>query len=742
MNVDLVDERPYRSKMKRPCDRCRSRKIACILHGSGPCQSCWNAGKDCVFDLPPIRRRNNHLVRANTTSVGSSAEYNIQINRNEGLEQSRPSPHFQRQSHTQNDGPNNNGSQDVSVPRMGSQGRPDDFLSMPTTRRQSSHSEYLLQEIDRDAPVVQHIRSLDQLEASTAQLFGTSAESDPWLLRHCKYDENGIRSLNRIQFRNVGGVPVEGLVPVHFLVTEDTLWKSAKKATAIRADTTPEEMRIELDDLVPPKCGWRLISFRVQRFMKFIFPSMPIVSRSEFRLLNQSLQNVPVHLLAAIYATALPFKNHDPALVIFGVYDESLGDRIWRIVYELLMQEIHTPHLSVIQACLLYLQRLPTGSQSALADSPLIWSFLGSAVALAHSLGLHLEPSPWGIPSWEKRLRRRLWWAVYLEDKWRSLLIGRPPFIHPEDWDVKDLNDTDFIVDELEEISAGELHAILPAESEYGLIFRSFIKLAQVADRIHQTFYTLKRSQTMSEDFLASINAARPIREELQTWYRTLPQSLRMNHIHEKGSKSREDDLQSIEGVCALHFAYLTLELFVYRAILRPLARSPPPPPIVADDKNSQTMMWLLEDLGIDGYGLDPFLSVDISEFGDAAEATLNAAQKCAGIIVNFVGALSSSDLDTFWYPWSRICFATVSNYITLLLIQAPTGHHASRAKYLLDSWSLNLGRQYNHNQPLLSLGLVRLRTFLNEGLGRTFIMPPHVTSVLNTNPHDEYPSV
>lgn len=150
----------------------------------------------------------------------------------------------------------------------------------------------------------------------------------------------------------------------------------------------------------------------------------------------------------------------------------------------------------------------------------------------------------------------------------------------------------------------------------------------------------------MSEDFWASINAARPIREELQAWYMSLPKSLRI--------KTREESTHfKIErgAVSSLHFAYLTLELFVYRAILRPLARSPPPPPIIADDNDSQAMVWLLEDLGCDGHGLDQLPAVDVSKFGDAAEATLNAAEKCAGIIVNFIGALEPKDFDAFWYP-------------------------------------------------------------------------------------------
>lgn len=110
------------------------------------------------------------------------------------------------------------------------------------------------------APTVQRIQSLDQIDGSTAQLFGMSSESDPWLLRHCRYDEYGMRSLHRTHFRNVGGVPVEGLVPVHFLVTENDLLAPAKEATGFRPPGGPNEARNELDAMVAPEHGRRLVS--------------------------------------------------------------------------------------------------------------------------------------------------------------------------------------------------------------------------------------------------------------------------------------------------------------------------------------------------------------------------------------------------------------------------------------------------------------------------------------------------
>lgn len=152
------------------------------------------------------------------------------------------------------------------------------------------------------------------------------------------------------------------------------------------------------------------------------------------------------------------------------------------------MEEVHTPHLSLLQAGLLYLHKLPRGSQSSIADSPFMWSFVGQLVGLATTLGLQLECKPMGLPAWERRLRRRLWWAIYAEDKWRSLLTGRPPFIREDEWDVSDLDDTDFRIDE------AQVSFLLASNTQsqhddlyYAQQFQQFARLSRIADEVQHT---------------------------------------------------------------------------------------------------------------------------------------------------------------------------------------------------------------------------------------------------------------
>jgi hypothetical protein len=74
----------------------------------------------------------------------------------------------------------------------------------------------------------------------------------------------------------------------------------------------------------------------------------------------------------------------------------------------------------------------------------------------------------------------------------------------------------------------------------------------------------------------------------------------------------------------------------------------------------------------------------------------------------------------------SRIGFAVASNFIVLLVVQAPNVQHAAKAKQLLDMWSQTLKERY-HACPMVRLGVLRLNSFNLAGLSETFYLPSHV---------------
>jgi hypothetical protein len=80
-------------------------------------------------------------------------------------------------------------------------------------------------------------------------------------------------------------------------------------------------------------------------------------------------------------------------------------------------------------------------------ENPFVWSLAASMLAMAQSLGLNVNSTGWKLPAWEIRLRRRLWWAVYVEYTWRAVTHGRSSMISDDDWDVSSLTFADFTLD-------------------------------------------------------------------------------------------------------------------------------------------------------------------------------------------------------------------------------------------------------------------------------------------------------
>ncbi|KAJ5156636.1 hypothetical protein N7492_009439 [Penicillium capsulatum] len=695
--------RPYRSKRHPPCVQCRRKKLRCDAQGSNTCQRCEAAGVQCSFSAV---RRSTTLPETEPASTDGRPAVQPQGGENplsttiQVESQSTFTP------------------LDTSIdPRLAEESIGD--LLLP------SQPAYHFPE--RVTP--QAIQTLDGLKGLSAQVIGASGESDPWLLRHCKFDDHGFLPFHMVHFRNAGGVPLEEKIPVHFLVTADQLYESAKDETKYPQRAS---VRDELNALVPLECGQRLVSL----FIKFVFPNLPILSRSQLGLSasrsipeRHVLQDIPVHLLAAIYASAQPFAKFDEFLCVVNAYSAPPTDRLWRMVLELILEEIHTPHLAVIQAGLLYLHQSREGKQSAVTDSAFLWSFVGLLAGLATSLGLQLECTPMGLPAWERRLRRRLWWAVYAEDKWRSLLMGRPPYIRQDEWDVTDLGDDDFRIDQMQIDFLLSPNDQTQRDTVHAQQYQHFARLSRIADEVQSRLFTLRASQRLSSNFDASLATARELLQKLKEWYSLLPSSLRLHNrlfttIDRNGPQSN-----------CLHFAYILLEVFIFRALLRPMVRSAAPPRLFEETESPTPFPNMVDDYItqiIEAEEVEPIPAIDMSDEHGAGSAVLKAAENCAATMLRLVMRMACSDLAGFWYSWSRVGFAAVSSFLMLLLVQAPSQEHALRARRLVYMWRQAL-RGQSQGCALMNLALVRLDGPHWTGLAQNFFLPKHVKEALES---------
>ena len=120
--------------------------------------------------------------------------------------------------------------------------------------------------------------------------FGLSGDTDPYLLRHFKYDEKGEFRMFKLTYRqlasgfNQGGTQAtnslrslgsgllqenscvgsprsntgDGPVPTYFMMAADDLGDCGKEDTSVRNDASPQAVRMELDRLILPEDGSRL----------------------------------------------------------------------------------------------------------------------------------------------------------------------------------------------------------------------------------------------------------------------------------------------------------------------------------------------------------------------------------------------------------------------------------------------------------------------------------------------------
>ena len=254
----------------------------------------------------------------------------------------------------------------------------------------------------------------------------------------------------------------------------------------------------------------------VQHF-RTINRNLPIVEDTFFDVYNsRQRSSLDPALLCSMYTVAASSATHGlengrPPIDIA---------RLEEIAFNLLENSFVNPTLSTIQAGLLLMQR-------SNIDSKILNTQL---VAAAFELGLHLDCSCWTMSALERGLRKRLAWALYMEDQWCSLVHGRPSLITKAHWAVQDLCEDDFEGasdaddgdEAIEDLKRGQE------------CFRQMVALTAILSSILETFYT---QRAMLEFDKAGDNGtrlilewAKPVQMKLKEWFTLLPKDLKMDN--------------------------------------------------------------------------------------------------------------------------------------------------------------------------------------------------------------------
>lgn len=270
-------------------------------------------------------------------------------------------------------------------------------------------------------------------------------------------------------------------------------------------------------------------------YFRNVHPSFPIMQKHTFmnRHRNGDRQ-FNASLLAGMYLLALRWWSQDP---ILSQHSRPSAYHLEELANRSLNLAMQRPKLSVLQAGLLLLQRRQATD----------WGLTVQLVALAQDLGLHLDCSTWSIPMWERRLRRRLAWALYMQDKWTALVHGRPSHIQTADWAVTPLTASDFN----EEFTTADQELMAEEESEEAersrLIFAQMIELTGIMAEVIDVFYTQKAVAEFDQGGRYAtrliLEKAKPVQLKLKDWFARLPSIARMdNYLAGKLSSNGKQD--------------------------------------------------------------------------------------------------------------------------------------------------------------------------------------------------------
>lgn len=397
---------------------------------------------------------------------------------------------------------------------------------------------------------------------------GSSGDSDPYLLRESSVPSQNQSTVSRISYRQMHrerfthiDLDVDRDKPLVFLSETHDFHGKYKPPTS---NEVLLQIRAELQSICSDEIGIRLVRLH----FRYVYPYFPVLSRSQMLLsgrgIEATVQALPLSLKAVLYATGLPFMVYDNVLATTLDLGAPSADDLYRICWLAITHEIHSPDLATLQACLLLLQR--SSDDPYVMDSPFRWSLLAWTVSLAQSLGLYTECSIWhGIPAWEKRLRRRLWWATYVMDKWSFMTAGLSSHVKKEDFDVLPLTSSDFISSDMDSLQQHE--AIQDGVLLENSHFYHLVQLSEILSDIIDSYYTIRASTTTANNFALTLELAKPLRSRLHSWkesYDVFVSSSQVGPI----SKIR------LDGNASLGLAYPITTMILFRALLRPLGRS------------------------------------------------------------------------------------------------------------------------------------------------------------------------
>ncbi|KAI0388965.1 fungal-specific transcription factor domain-containing protein [Xylariaceae sp. FL0594] len=322
----------------------------------------------------------------------------------------------------------------------------------------------------------------------------------------------------------------------------------------------------------------------LRAYVEYVHPYMPLLDLHDFLSLvdarDGSRGQTSLFLYQAVMFCATAFVSNK-VLKEAGYSSRKAARRAFftkaRLLYDF---DYENDRLLLVQGLLLMTYWYETPD-----DQKDTWHWMGVAISLGHTIGLHRNPANTNMSPPRQKLWKRIWWSCFMRDRLVALGMRRPTRIKDEDFDVPMLEEADFdfavLPEEVQVVDPQctllrdvgmqrELAQMCIAKAKLSLCISHMLKaqysvLACTKTHENTTNSTMMLLPNKQLDNMDSITRCDV---ELTKWAESLPESCRYRPLSLL-------DIQNGRGVVAvqrnlLHMVYFTTMSALYRPLFLP----------------------------------------------------------------------------------------------------------------------------------------------------------------------------
>ncbi|KAF4634526.1 hypothetical protein G7Y89_g3578 [Cudoniella acicularis] len=188
----------------------------------------------------------------------------------------------------------------------------------------------------------------------------------------------------------------------------------------------------------------------LRSYLEYVHPYMPLIEAYEVLQIiadgTGASGRMSLLLFQAIMFAGTAFVDMD-MLRSAGYSNRKAARKAFfqkaRVLYDF---DYEVDRVSLVQSLLLMTYWYETPD-----DQKDTWHWMGVAISLAHTIGLHRNPEKSNMEPNKKKLWKRIWWSCFMRDRLVALGMRRPTRVKDEDYDVPMLTEDDFEIEMLPE---------------------------------------------------------------------------------------------------------------------------------------------------------------------------------------------------------------------------------------------------------------------------------------------------